>query len=55
MLVKDMPKGSILWDNKLNEDDEYDILGIAGVNIPEDLMDKECKQLPGNPVDYEII
>jgi hypothetical protein len=48
MLVKDLPKGSILWKGN-------SIVGVAGYTIPIKYENNECIKVIGNSLDYEIV
>ena len=55
MKVKDLPFGSILWSKNRNEDGEYDILGVMGMDMPEKYLDMECEKYGINKYDYELL
>lgn len=47
MKVKDIPNGCVVWE-------KFNILGIVGVNLPEQYYECECKPVGQNQYDYEI-
>ena len=46
--IKDLPLGCIIWYSG-------EIIGITGCTLPGKYYDLNCKKIPGNSFDYELV